>query len=397
MERRKLMRKFEYVEIEKIKPHEKNARTHSEEQIQKIAESIREFGFLNPILIDENYMIIAGHGRLLGAKKLGLLGVPCIFVEDLNEAQKSAYIIADNRLAEDAGWDMSVLSEELRGLMDIDFDIELTGFTLDDIELDFGEAEVKESEIPELKPEPKSKVGEIYQLGKHRLMCGDSTCAEDVEKLMSGVRADLLLTDPPYNVDYTGKNSNLLKIENDNMSDEKFEEFLKTSFYNADCAMRPGAAFYIWHSDSKGYSFRAACLDVDWQVRQCLIWNKNSMVLGRQDYNWKHEPCLYGWKKGASHFWASDRKQTTVMDFEKPQKSEKHPTMKPVSLFDYQIKNNTKKGDVVLDIFGGSGTTLIACEQNGRPAYLMELSPSYVDVIIERWEDLTGQKAKKLN
>lgn len=217
------MRKFEYVEIEKIKPHEKNARTHSEEQIQKIAESIREFGFLNPILIDENYMIIAGHGRLLGAKKLGLLGVPCIFVEDLNEAQKSAYIIADNRLAEDAGWDMSVLSEELRGLMDIDFDIELTGFTLDDIELDFGEAEVKESEIPELKPEPKSKVGEIYQLGKHRLMCGDSTCAEDVEKLMSGVRADLLLTDPPYNLDYTGKNSNLLKIENDNMSDEKFE------------------------------------------------------------------------------------------------------------------------------------------------------------------------------
>lgn len=291
---------------------------------------------------------------------------------------------------------MPILNEELERLGDIDFDIELTGFTLDDIEFDFDEIEVKEAEIPELKPDPRSKVGEIYQLGRHRLMCGDSTEAEDVKKLMNGIKADLLLTDPPYNVDYTGKNFSLLKIENDNMPDGEFEEFLKRSFYNADSVMKPGAAFYIWHSESKVYNFRAACLEVGWQVRQCLIWNKNTMVLGRQDYHWKHEPCLYGWKNGAPHFWNNDRKQTTVIDCERPQKSEKHPTMNPVNLFDYQIKNNTRKGDVVLDIFGGSGTTLIACEQNGRTAYLMELSPNYVDVIIERWENLTGQKAEKI-
>ena len=390
------MRRYENVEIKRLKPYERNARTHSLEQIQKIAESINEFGFVNPVLIDEKYTIIAGHGRVLAAEKLGVLEVPCVFVEDLTDVQKSAYIIADNRLAEDAGWDFEILSQELESLKNFDFNIELTGFSLDDLEFDFEKPQIKEEEIPEIKKESKSKPGDIYQLGRHRIMCGDSTDFSDIEKLLAGSKVDLLITDPPYNVDYSGKTKDSLKIGNDNMSDSDFENFLQQSFRNADSVMKPGAAFYIWHSDSNGYIFRKACEEVGWKVRQCLIWNKNSMVLGRQDYQWKHEPCLYGWKDGAAHLWTNDRKQTTVIDFERPQKSERHPTMKPVGLFDYQVRNNTKKDGTVLDIFGGSGTTLIACEQNGRMAYLMEILPSYVDVIIERWENLTGKKVFKV-
>ena len=350
----------------------------------------------HPVLIDEKYTIIAGHGRVLAAEKLGVLEVPCVFVEDLTDVQKSAYIIADNRLAEDAGWDFEILSQELESLKNFDFNIELTGFSLDDLEFDFEKPQIKEEEIPEIKKESKSKPGDIYQLGRHRIMCGDSTDFSDIEKLLAGSKVDLLITDPPYNVDYSGKTKDSLKIGNDNMSDSDFENFLQQSFRNADSVMKPGAAFYIWHSDSNGYIFRKACEEVGWKVRQCLIWNKNSMVLGRQDYQWKHEPCLYGWKDGAAHLWTNDRKQTTVIDFERPQKSERHPTMKPVGLFDYQVRNNTKKDGTVLDIFGGSGTTLIACEQNGRMAYLMEILPSYVDVIIERWENLTGKKVFKV-
>ena len=390
------MRRYENVEIKRLKPYERNARTHSLEQIQKIAESINEFGFVNPVLIDEKYTIIAGHGRVLAAEKLGVLEVPCVFVEDLTDVQKSAYIIADNRLAEDAGWDFEILSQELESLKNFDFNIELTGFSLDDLEFNFDKPQVKEEEIPEIKKDSKSKRGELYQLGRHRIICGDSTDFSDIEKLLAGSKVDLLITDPPYNVDYSGKTKDSLKIGNDNMSDSDFENFLQQSFRNADSVMKPGAAFYIWHSDSNGYIFRKACEEVGWKVRQCLIWNKNSMVLGRQDYQWKHEPCLYGWKDGAAHLWTNDRKQTTVIDFERPQKSERHPTMKPVGLFDYQVRNNTKKDGTVLDIFGGSGTTLIACEQNGRMAYLMEILPSYVDVIIERWENLTGKKVFKV-
>lgn len=390
------MRRYENVEIKRLKPYERNARTHSPEQIQKIAESINEFGFVNPVLIDEKYTIIAGHGRVLAAEKLGVLEVPCVFVKDLSDVQKSAYIIADNRLAEDAGWDFEILSQELESLKNFDFNIELTGFSLDDIEFDFEKPQIKEDEIPEIKEVSKSKHGDIYQLGRHRIMCGDSTDFSDIEKLLAGSKVDLLITDPPYNVDYSGKTKDSLKIGNDNMSDSDFENFLQQSFRNADSVMKPGAAFYIWHSDSNGYIFRKACEEVGWKVRQCLIWNKNSMVLGRQDYQWKHEPCLYGWKDGAAHLWTNNRKQTTVIDFERPQKSERHPTIKPVGLFDYQIRNNTKKDGTVLDIFGGSGTTLIACEQNGRTAYLMEIFPNYVDVIIERWENLTGKKAFKI-
>ena len=389
------MRRYEDVEIEKLKPYKNNARTHSDEQIEKIAKSMKEFGFINPILVDGNLNVIAGHGRILGAKKLGMKEVPCLFIENLTEEQKRAYIIADNRLAEDAGWDKELLKIELEDLKNMNFDITLTGFELEDFDFSMDETEVIEDEFDETVPEePTSKKGEIYKLGKHFLMCGDSTDINDVEKLMNGVKADMLLTDPPYNVDYEGGNG--LTIQNDNMDDETFREFLRVSFFNANSVMKEGAVFYIWHADSEGYNFRGACHDIGWKVRQCLIWCKNTLVMGRQDYHWKHEPCLYGWKEGASHLWASDRKQTTVLEFDRPSVSKEHPTMKPVGLFDYLIKNNTNKDDIVLDLFAGSGTSIIACEQNGRIAYSMELDPKYVDVIISRWEKLTGQQAERI-
>lgn len=389
------MRRYENVEIEKLIPYKNNARTHSDEQIEKIAKSMKEFGFINPVLVDGNLNVIAGHGRILGAKKLGMKEVPCLFIEDLTEEQKRAYIIADNRLAEDAGWDKELLKIELEDLKNMNFDITLTGFELEDFDFSMDETEVIEDEFDETVPEePTSKKGEIYKLGKHFLMCGDSTDINDVEKLMNGVKADMLLTDPPYNVDYEGGTG--LTIQNDNMDDETFREFLRVSFFNANSVMKEGAVFYIWHADSEGYNFRGACHDIGWKVRQCLIWCKNTLVMGRQDYHWKHEPCLYGWKEGASHLWASDRKQTTVLEFDRPSVSKEHPTMKPVGLFDYLIKNNTNKDDIVLDLFAGSGTSIIACEQNGRIAYSMELDPKYVDVIISRWEKLTGQQAERI-
>lgn len=310
------MRKYENVKIDKLTPYEKNARTHSKAQVKKIAESIKEFGFINPVLVDADLGIIAGHGRVEGTKLLGMEEVPCLFVEDLTEAQKRAYIIADNKLALDAGWDFEILSQELLDLDGMDFNLELTGFDLDEIDdlinIEEPEDVVEDEFEAELPEEPRSKLGEIYQLGRHRLMVGDSTKEEDVLKLTDNQLVDMLLTDPPYNVDYTGSTKDALKIANDNMDDKSFRAFLKDAFSAADSVMKPGAVFYIWHADSEGYNFRGACRDTGWQVRQCLIWNKNSMVMGRQDYHWKHEPCLYGWKDGAGHLWASDRKQTTV-------------------------------------------------------------------------------------
>lgn len=267
------------------------------------------------------------------------------------------------------------------------------------IELDETPAEVVEDEVPEIdeESEPIAKLGDIWKLGRHRLMCGDSTNKEMVAKLMNGVQADMYLTDPPYNVDYEGKTKDHLKIQNDKMEDDTFLEFLVNAFETANEHLKPGGVFYIWHADSEGFNFRYACKKVGWTVRQCLIWNKNVLVMGRQDYQWKHEPCLYGWKDGAGHYWASDRKQTTVIDWDKPSRCDLHPTMKPVGLFDYQIKNNTNKGAIVLDSFNGSGTTIIACEQNGRTGYAIELDPRYVDATIKRWETLTGEKAELLN
>ncbi len=372
---------IEYIDTEKLIPYINNPRVN-DNAVDVVAASIKEFGFKNPILIDKENVIIAGHTRLKAAKKLGLKKVPVIRVEDLTENQIKAFRIADNKTAEFAEWDFELLEIELKGLDD-----EFTGFDIDELgELFNDDTEVIEDDFDEEPPEePISKRGDIWLLGRHRLMCGDSTSEEDVETLMDGNKADLYLTDPPYNVSYTGRTKDQLTILNDNLEDSEFRNFLKDAFTAADKVMKPGAVFYIWHADTEGYNFRGACIDTGWQVRQCLIWNKNTMVMGRQDYQWKHEPCLYGWKDGAAHLWNADRKQTTVLDFQKPTRNGEHPTMKPVALFDYLIQNNTKGQDIVLDSFMGSGTTIIACEQNGRIAYGLELDPKYVDVIVNRY------------
>lgn len=378
---------IEVRRIADIHPYDKNPRKN-ESAVDAVCESIRQCGYIAPIILDEDGVILAGHTRFKALQKLGMEEAQCIIKTGLTEEQKRKYRLLDNKTNELAEWDFDLLAGELEGL---DFG---------DLDLDWGinlaeeNPEVYEDEAPAVEEaEPVVKPGQIWQLGRHRLMCGDSTKPEDVEKLMDGVKADMLLTDPPYNVNYTGKTKDSLTIKNDSMDADSFRLFLHDAFAAADSAMKPGAVFYIWHADSEGYAFRGACADVGWKVRQCLIWNKNSMVMGRQDYHWKHEPCLYGWKDGASHLWASDRKQTTILNFDKPQRNGEHPTMKPVKLFDYQIQNNTKGGDIVLDLFGGSGTTIAACEQNGRTGYVMELDPRYCDVIISRWEALSGEKA----
>lgn len=383
--------KLDYLSIDKITPYEKNARKHQDVDVDAIVKSIKEFGFNDPIGVwGKKNIIVEGHGRLQAAKKLGMKEVPVIHLDDLTDEQRRAYTLAHNKTAELSMWDFEKLDEELSNILDID----MSDFGFDLSSLDEESQEVTEDDYDEKPPEqPKSKLGDIYQLGRHRLMCGDSTDIDAVSKLMGGEFADMLLTDPPYNVAYEGKTKDKLKIKNDSMEDSAFRLFLKDAFACANEVMKKGAVFYIWHADSEGYNFRGACHDVGWQVREVLIWNKNSMVLGRQDYQWKHEPCLYGWKDGACHLWASDRKQTTVIDWQKPNRSEIHPTMKPVGLFDYQIKNNTKGGDIVLDLFNGSGTTIMACEQNGRRAFSMELDPRYVDAAIDRWEKFTGKKA----
>jgi site-specific DNA-methyltransferase (adenine-specific) len=393
-------RKLEWRQIADLIPYARNARTHSDEQVAQIAASIKEFGWTNPILVDGDNGIIAGHGRLAAARKLGNTEVPVIELTGLSEAQKRAYILADNKLALNAGWDIDLLTEELKELKDLNFDLELTGFS--DKELaDFLTEEVEgltdEDAVPDVPEEPKTKLGDIYQLGKHRLMCGDSCSLTDMEKLCDGQPVDMWLTDPPYNVAYEGKTKDALKIQNDSMGDDQFRQFLRDAYVTADLVMKAGAVFYIWHADSEGYNFRGAAHDAGWKVRQCLIWKKSTMVMGRQDYHWKHEPCLYGWKEGAGHLWATDRKQTTILEFDKPSRNGEHPTMKPVALFEYQMLNNTKGGDIVLDSFGGSGTTMLAAEKHGRYARLMELDPKYCDVIVKRWEDFTGKTAKLVN
>jgi site-specific DNA-methyltransferase (adenine-specific) len=389
--------KITQKKVTELIPYVKNSRTHTDEQIAQIAASIKEFGWTNPILVDGSNGIIAGHGRLMAARKLGFKEVPTIELADLTETQKKAYIIADNRLALNAGWDNEMLKIEFDELADLGFDMELTGFTLDEIEalapIELNAGLTDEDEAPPLPQEPKTKPGDIYKLGKHRLMCGDSTSIDHLERLCDEQAVDMWLTDPPYNVAYEGKTKDSLTIQNDSMGDDQFRQFLRDAYVAADAVMKSGAVFYIWHADSEGYNFRGAAQDAGWKVRQCLIWKKSSMVMGRQDYHWKHEPCLYGWKEGAGHLWATDRKQTTILEFEKPSRNGEHPTMKPVALFEYQMLNNTKGGDIVLDSFGGSGTTMIAAEKNGRVAYLMELDPKYCDVIVKRWEDFTGKKA----
>lgn len=380
--------------IEELNPYENNAKLHPKEQIDQIVRSMEEFGNNDPIAIDENNVIIEGHGRLLALKQMGEKEVPVIRLKHLTDEQKRAYILAHNQLTLNTGFDEEILAAELESIVGID--MADFGFDLDVMDVVEELTDVEEDSDFDVTPpkEPKSKPGDLYQLGNHRLLCGDSTSLDDVAKLMGGEQADMLLTDPPYNVAYEGATEDKLTIQNDDMEDEDFRQFLRGVYASADSAMKPGASFYIWHADSEGYNFRGAAHDVGWTIRQCLIWNKNTLVLGRQDYHWKHEPCLYGWKDGASHNWYGNRKQTTVMDFDKPTRNGEHPTMKPIPLFAYQMEMSSKKGDNVLDLFGGSGTTMIAAEQLGRNAYLMELDPRYVDVIVNRWEELTGHKAQ---
>lgn len=390
-----------YRKVEDLIPYARNARTHSDEQVARIAASIKEFGWTNPIIIDGENGIVAGHGRTLAARKLGLTEVPCIELKNLTETQKRAYILADNRLALDAGWDNEMLALELGDLKDAGVDLELTGFSdeeLDELlETPTESVDGDEDEAPEPQEDPVSKRGDVWILGAHRVMCGDSCSADDISKLFGSTggtpTVSLYLTDPPYNVAYEGGTKDALTIQNDNMEDGQFRQFLVDAFSMADTVMKPGAVFYIWHADSEGFNFRGACRDVGWPVRECLIWAKNMFVMGRQDYQWRHEPCLYGWKEGAAHKWYSDRSQSTVLEFDKPTRNGVHPTMKPVELFRYLMENSSKKGDVVFDSFGGSGTTLIASEETGRVARLMELDPRYVDVIVKRWQEMTGKEA----
>jgi DNA modification methylase len=399
---------LERIGVDVLIPFAKNSRTHSDAQVAQIAASIREFGFTNPVLIDEANGIIAGHGRVMAARKLKMGDVPCIRLSYMSDAQKRAYVIADNKLALNAGWDEDMLKLELADLKALDFNLDLTGFSTAEIDAllaDKGtEGLTDPDDTPEPPVEPVTRLGDVWVCGQHRVMCGSSLDQSQVEFLCAGQRVDMLLTDPPYNVALgmnetpeeakkRNRRTDGLVVQNDSMDDQSFRIFLRDAFVSADTVMKPGAVFYIWHADSEGYNFRGACKDAGWPVRQCLIWRKSSLVMGRQDYQWRHEPCLYGWKEGAGHLWASDRKQTTILEFDKPSRNGEHPTMKPVALFEYQLLNNTKGGDIVLDSFGGSGTTLIAAEKNGRVARLMELDPKYVDVIVQRWQDFTGKQA----
>ena len=404
-------KRIEMWPLKRLRPYERNARTHSPEQVAQIAASIQEFGFTNPLLVDGSDGILAGHGRLAAAKDMGLTEVPVIVLDHLSTEQRRAYILADNQLALNAGWDTDMLSLELGELGELGFDLSLLGFDEEQLaelapdveQLPPGE-QGDPDEVPEPPAEPVTKPGDVWLLGKHRVMCGDSTDTAALEQLMNGKTADLWLTDPPYNVALgmnespeeakkRNRRTDGLVVRNDSMNNADFAQFLKDVYVAANCYLRPGAAFYIWHADSEGYNFRGAAAAVDWKIRQCLVWKKSSLVMGRQDYQWMHEPCLYGWTPGAAHFWGSDRKQTTVLEFNKPSRNGEHPTMKPVDLFQYQMENSTKTGDVVLDSFGGSGTTIIAAEQSNRQARLMELDPRYCDVIVKRYQQFTGKTA----
>ena len=390
------------VNISSLKPNPENPNMHGAEQLELLGKIIKKTGWRAPITVSKRSgLITKGHGRRLAAIKAGLEYAPIEYQDYASEEEEHADLIADNRIAELAEMDDEKLSDLLRELDSIDdFDMDLTGFDEESLLDMIGEQvtsdDIEEDEVPEPETNVFSRTGDLWILGKHRLLCGDSTKEEEVNRLMGGKRADLYVTDPPYNVSYTGKTKDALTIENDEMADGDFRQFLIDSFAAADGNMKPGAAFYIWHADSEGYNFRGSCKDVGWDVRECLIWNKNTMVLGRQDYQWKHEPCLYGWKPGASHNWYSDRKQTTVIDMDKPQRNGEHPTMKPVKLFAYLIQNSSKEGDIVLDSFGGSGTTIMACEKMEREARLMELDPRYVDVIVRRYIRETGDENVKV-
>ena len=415
--------KVEYLPIEEVKPYKNNAKIHTPEQIDQIKASIQQFGMNDPIGIwSKENIIVEGHGRLLACQELGYKEIPVIRLDDLTDEQRKAYTLAHNQLTMNTGFDLDILNQELA---DISIDMQEFGFediNKDDFNIEEDDFEFNEEEIPEAK----AKRGEIYKLGEHILMCGDSTVRQDVEKLLNGKIADLVVTDPPYNVAIS--NSQGMTIENDDMSDESFRKFLNSAFENMSDSLKEGGAFYVWYASREHINFESALLNNNLTVRQQLIWVKNSLVLGRQDYQWRHEPCLYGWKDGEGHYFIYDRTQSTVMEQKeididklspeeskellkkiyseipstiikenKPQKNNLHPTMKPIELIGRLIHNSSEKGQIVLDLFGGSGSTLIACEQLGRKCYMMEYDPKYVDAIIERYEELTGKKAELIS
>lgn len=384
-----------YKKTTELKPYANNPR-HNDDAVGAVAASIKEFGFKVPVVIDAQGVVVAGHTRLKAALQIQLKEIPCIIADDLNPEQIKAYRLADNKTSELATWDIGQLEAELQQLLDIDIDMSIFGF--DASVFDNVEKEVIEDDFNlHIPADPQTKPGDLYQLGRHRLLCGDATKNDDVLKLMNGKQADLLLTDPPYNIDYEGKTDSKMKIFNDNMDDGAFQEFLSAAFVEAYKILNPGAAFYIWFASSQTYNFFIACRNAGMQVRQQLIWVKNHFTLGRQDYQWKHEPCLYGWKDGASHYFVPDRNLTTLLEYDKPLRCEEHPTMKPVPMIGALISNSTKKNQIAVDFFGGAGSTMTACEQLDRTCYMMEIAPTYCDVIIERWEKLTGRKANLIN
>lgn len=406
--------------VAELIPYEKNPR-NNDKAVDRVAESIKQFGFKVPIVVDSNGVIITGHTRLKAAQRLGMETVPVIVADDLTQEQVTAFRLADNKVAEYSTWNEELLIEELMKCGE--FNMEALGFDMDI--LDQGADDLTQDEIPDLPKTARTKPGQIWKLGRHRLICGDSTDPETIRRLTEGEEIDLWITDPPYNIAYEGKTKDKLKIENDSWkNDQEFINFLVKAFEAAMTAVKPGGVFYIWYADTQALNFRLAAQDAGLEVRQNLIWVKSIFALGRQDYQWRHEPCLYGWKDGAAHYFVDDRRQSTVTEdgldldhmkkeelrdllksiltetpttalyFEKPSRSVEHPTMKPVQLFGKQMQNSTRPGEKVLDTFGGSGTTLICAEQLGRQAFLVELDPKYCDVIVERWEKLTGETAE---
>ena len=384
---------MQLISIDKLVPYVNNARTHSAEQILKLRSSLREFGFVNPIIIDREFNVIAGHGRLMAAKEEGIEEVPCVFVDYLTDAQKKAYILADNRMAMDAGWDDELLKIEMEELQNLGYDLEFTGFDEKELADLFGvdDKEVKEDEFDLTAALEKASFverGDVWFVGKHKLMCGDATSSEDVAKLMEDKKANLILTDPPYNVSF--KSSDGLTIQNDSMDNNDFYEFLYLSFKNMADHLENGGAAYVFHADTEGLNFRKAFIDAGFHLAGCCIWVKDSLVLGRSDYQWQHEPVLYGFLQNGKHPWYSDRKQTTIWNFDKPKKNSNHPTSKPLDLLAYPINNSTQANAIVIDTFGGSGSTLMACEQMNRICYTMELDEKYASVILRRYVEDTN-------
>jgi DNA modification methylase len=380
------------ISISKIKPNPNNPRIIKDEKFKKLVESIKSFPEMmdiRPIVVNSDMIVLGGNMRLKASKEAGLKDIPVIIAETLTPDQEREFIIKDNVGFGEWEWQMIAQDWDAQ---------ELESWGLDVPDFESKELEAKEDDFDTTPPaEPRTVLGDLYEIGEHRLLCGDSTQTDTFEKLFNGSLADLVVTDPPYNVAYEGKTKDALRIQNDSMSDSDFYQFLH-DFYTALASYtKKGGAWYVWHADSEGANFRTAMKNAGIMVKQCLIWVKNSMVMGRQDYQWKHEPCLYGWKEGAAHGWYSDRKQTTVLEFDRPTRSTDHPTMKPVALIAYQISNSSKQGDIIADAFGGSGTTMVASHQLERKAYLVEYDPKYCDVIVNRMLNLDPNLTVKRN